>query len=225
MVLLHGLPTSHRIWDGVAARLDGFRIVAPDLPGFGGTQDDGSTAPEQAEALVRALPRGAHLVGMDYGGWLAAAVAPRVEARSLALMSTALSWGWLPSRLTALPPLHRVFYRAFAGDFFLRTGARRDALAAFGRGDRGRAERMRRLARTMTPLCAHRLSLPVLCLWGREDRFLPPFVGRSIAASVPDGTWRELPGRHLLPWDAPDAVADELRRWWAGLPGGRPASG
>lgn len=215
MVLVHGLPTSHRVWAGVIERLDGVRVIAPDLPGFGDTPDDGATAVEQAEALGAAIPADAHLVGMDYGGWLVARVAATRGARSLVLVSAALGWGWLPSKLTAFPPVDRLFYRAFAGDLFLRTGASRDALGAFGRGDRDRADRMRRLARTMDRVPAGRLRMPVLCLWGDRDRFMPPWVGRRIAAAVPDGRFASLPGRHLLPWDEPAAVVGSLRAWWA----------
>lgn len=36
IVLLHGLFTDHRTWQGVRPALrDGFRVIAPDLPGFG----------------------------------------------------------------------------------------------------------------------------------------------------------------------------------------------
>jgi pimeloyl-ACP methyl ester carboxylesterase len=34
-VLVHGMPTTARLWDGVIARLDGSRrVIALDLPGF-----------------------------------------------------------------------------------------------------------------------------------------------------------------------------------------------
>ena len=39
LVLLHGLPTSSFLWrrclPGLAAALPGWRIIAPDLPGYG----------------------------------------------------------------------------------------------------------------------------------------------------------------------------------------------
>ena len=46
VVLLHGFPDSHALWrNQVPALLDaGYRVVAPDLPGFGE-----STRPERAD--------------------------------------------------------------------------------------------------------------------------------------------------------------------------------
>ncbi len=37
VLLLHGFPTTHRLWDGVVPRLcaAGFRCIAPDLAGYG----------------------------------------------------------------------------------------------------------------------------------------------------------------------------------------------
>lgn len=223
VVLVHGLPTDGRVWADVAAALPGWECRLVDLPGYGASPDDGGGVREHAAALRAVVPPGAHLVGMDYGGLLAAQVAAGGGARSLTLLSTALSWGWLPSVVAAMPPLDRPFYRRHAGDLFLATGARRDALGPFGGGGRARADRMARVARSLPRgwLPAAALRLPVLCLWGAEDRFLPPWMGRRLARALPDGRFEALPGRHLLPWDAPAAVAARLEAFWVSAGRGR----
>ena len=38
IVLLHGNPDTHAVWCSLAARLPGYRCIAPDLPGFGASR-------------------------------------------------------------------------------------------------------------------------------------------------------------------------------------------
>lgn len=56
VVLVHGLGVSADYWvrNGAPIAAAGYRVLAPDLPGFGHTEgaEDGLTVPEQAEALA-----------------------------------------------------------------------------------------------------------------------------------------------------------------------------
>lgn len=88
VVLLHGSPGNGRSWQRVGERLAArHRVVAPDLPGHGGTTPQPAQAtPDVAytatliEALVDAVGRPALLVGYSYGGVVALAVALRGAA-------------------------------------------------------------------------------------------------------------------------------------------------
>jgi pimeloyl-ACP methyl ester carboxylesterase len=90
VILLHGFPESHRTWRGVAPLLhDRFRLVMPDLRGFGG-----SDRPQEVDAYrssvvlddvfaladALAIERFA-LVGHDWGGAIAWAAAIRGDPR------------------------------------------------------------------------------------------------------------------------------------------------
>ena len=88
VLLLHGFPESHRTWRGVAGRLsDRFRLIMPDLRGFGASDQPQDAAAYSTDTLVAdlfaladalAIDRFA-LVGHDWGGaiaWAAALRAP-----------------------------------------------------------------------------------------------------------------------------------------------------
>ena len=83
VLLLHGFPEFWWSWRHqlVALGEAGFRVVAPDLRGYGGSDKpprgyDGYTLSSDVAGMIRALGApDAHLVGHDWGGMLAWAVA------------------------------------------------------------------------------------------------------------------------------------------------------
>ena len=90
VILLHGFPESHRTWRGVAERLaDRFRLIMPDLRGFGASDQPQDVAAYATDALVADLFALADalgidrfaLVGHDWGGAIAWAAAVRGDAR------------------------------------------------------------------------------------------------------------------------------------------------
>jgi pimeloyl-ACP methyl ester carboxylesterase len=75
-ILVHGVPTTAKLWDGVIARLDGSRrVIALDLPGFAEPPPPGwrGVKEEYVEWLtgqieaVTATDGPVHLVGHDWG--------------------------------------------------------------------------------------------------------------------------------------------------------------
>ncbi|MEJ7702737.1 MAG: alpha/beta hydrolase [Geodermatophilaceae bacterium] len=97
VLLLHGFPQFWWCWRNqfVALREHGFRVVAPDLRGYGASDKpprgyDAVTAAADVAGLVRALgERDAMIVGHDWGGllaWSVGALHPRV-VRQLAVLS------------------------------------------------------------------------------------------------------------------------------------------
>jgi len=78
VLLLHGWPQHWYMWRRVMAGLrEEFRLLAPDLRGFGWTEApghgyDAETFAEDQVALLDALElERAHVVGHDWGGWTA----------------------------------------------------------------------------------------------------------------------------------------------------------
>src|SRR5262249_27743712 len=95
VVLLHGSPGSARAWERVGGHLaPRFRIVAPDLPGYGGSDPrpdavdtDTAWVAGPIEASVGTLAGPAFLAGHSYGANVALTVAirQRVTVAALAL--------------------------------------------------------------------------------------------------------------------------------------------
>ena len=81
VLLLHGVPETSSCWRDLAPRLAvGRRVLAPDLPGLGGSTFSGPYDVPSLVAQVAALVDGegiarVDVVGHDWGGVLAAALA------------------------------------------------------------------------------------------------------------------------------------------------------
>jgi pimeloyl-ACP methyl ester carboxylesterase len=206
------------------AQLDGYDIVVPAIPGFGG--EPGFTAPTDylgwlvatwdAIDVSGAISDGpVHVIGASVGGMLAAELAalrPEVVA-SLALLAPfgiadAADIGFDLFSVRGPDRLAHLFAKgvpaAVAGRFSDR-GEQEAPVAVYLTeiaaasltwpiGDRGTVKRL------------HRITCPKLVLWGGQDELLPPSLGEQWGgATVIDGAG------HLMEWDAPDEVATHLR--------------
>jgi len=106
LVLLHGWPQNHHMWRRVIPLLeDRFRIIAPDLRGFGQTDaPDSSYAKQELAddvlALLDALELdGVRLVGHDWGGYAAFLAALTAPERFTALRAFSIVHPWAPAGL------------------------------------------------------------------------------------------------------------------------------
>ncbi|MFF7091106.1 alpha/beta fold hydrolase [Streptomyces rubradiris] len=93
----------------------------------------------------------------------------------------------------------------------------RDSLAA---ADAARTEwPLRGIAQDISEQ-ARRIEVPVAVLAGEQDKVEPPAVLRAcLLPCVPHATLTTVPGGHLLPLEAPEAVAGALVGFLAGLRG------
>ncbi|OLB99948.1 MAG: hypothetical protein AUI15_08035 [Actinobacteria bacterium 13_2_20CM_2_66_6] len=117
VLLLHGFPETSRAWrKQIPALAKSFRIVAPDLRGFGASEKPKAIAAyrtsvvaDDVVALIRAFgAERAHVVGHDWGGgvaWAVAALHPEVVDRLVVLncphpvvMQKALRSNWTQIR-------------------------------------------------------------------------------------------------------------------------------
>lgn len=99
VLLVHGWPDTHQLWNGVAARLaDDFHVVSYDTRGMGGTSDPGAVErfalPELADdlfAVADAVSPGApvHVLAHDWGSVQAweAVCDPRAQTRMASFTS------------------------------------------------------------------------------------------------------------------------------------------
>lgn len=101
MVLLHGVNSSWRVWQGLFPRLEAeHEIWAPTLAGHRGGAPVPPGRQVDARYLLDALEAGmdevgfaeAHLVGNSLGGWLALALAARGRGLSVTAFSPAGAW-------------------------------------------------------------------------------------------------------------------------------------
>jgi pimeloyl-ACP methyl ester carboxylesterase len=225
VVYLHGLAGNPGLSPALAA-LENIEVVAPVLPGFDG--EAGFEAPaDYLGWLVRvwdavdatgALP--CPVIGASVGGMLAADLAAlRPEAvTKLALLGPLGIWDADtpgedpfavpgPARAPMLfsGEVPDVFTNAFAdkgaaeqpvAQFLVQVAA---ASLIWPMPDHGLASRL------------HRLSQPLLLVWGAEDRIAPVEMAKRWPASAELVT---VPGAgHLVEWDAPQQVAQALQRF------------
>jgi pimeloyl-ACP methyl ester carboxylesterase len=224
LLLLHGFPTTRRLWKEVAPHLvsAGVRVIAPDLLGYGdspGEPDVGMKA--QAGALLELLDQlgvqRAAVVAHDVGTAAAQILTVRApeRVRRLVLMDGVheTEWAiaavesirsWDPDQAARLQPVLarrlrsiRELLGAYAGE----AGGKRLIHAARCLDPRDTAGLTARLRAT---------AVPVRVIWGSDDAYLPlETVGRPLADAL-GARLTVVAGGHFLPLDNPEGVAAEL---------------
>lgn len=239
IVLLHGFPFDHRIWEQQFDELSerGW-LIAPDLRGFGQTTvTPGKVTMEQmaddVAGLLDALDvqEPIHLCGLSMGGYVAwqfwrkyperlrtliqcdtraAADAPEAAQSRLKMAEHVLQHGTKAVAEAMLPTL-------FAGETLAREPepvetARRLILAA---NPEGVAAAQRGMAERpdMTGELG-RIDLPVLLIVGEKDQISPPREMRAIADALPQGEIVVVPyAGHLAPLERFQEVNPTIRRF------------
>ncbi len=243
-LLLHPYPLDHRTWEPLARLLAGrFRVVAPNLPGFGaGRKGD---APWPAGGLSMAFLarrivtwlrareiRPAVVAGLSMGGYVALALAEGwpelVPALVLAdTRARADTDEERAARLGAIGELERE--GPGARDLLARMMVPRLLAPAAPAHLRERVadwvrETAPAAARAALRGMAHRPDRrpvlagfpgPVLALCGEEDRLTPPAEHEEMAALARRGRLVRIPGAgHLAPLERPGDVARALLGFW-----------
>ena len=239
VILLHGFPTSSRLWHAVARDFTpGHRLVIVDLPGYGRSDPPTparTSCGAHAAAILALLDdlgiERAVMVGHGIGGGVAQAFAIQWPDRlsALALVSSA-GFGVAPrgmARLArALGPLARFMPPALLAGL-VHGSVRR----GFEDPDRSRLTLDTCLRHFTTPtgrdaLAAHLSSLgrcdtsswsrrlgevqvPAAVIWGEDDPFYPPALGERIAAAIPNATLEVFRGAAHF---VPEDQPEHLRR-------------
>ncbi len=230
LVLIHGYPLDHSIWDDVAPLLSGtFDLILPDLRGFGASaaSTDVCTMADMASDLAELLDRlglqQAALAGHSMGGYVALAFARAYPARLRGL-------GLVASQVLADKPEgrearyktaatvaeHGVGVVAEAMTPKLSTDAQVQALvrglieqqtsAAVIGALQAMAERL-----DSTELLPN-LQMPVVLIHGDADVLIPIDRAREVQTAVPQARLFTLAGvGHMPMLEAPQQVADALK--------------
>ena len=238
IVLIHGSPGNSRVWLRVGERLaDRYRIIAPDLPGYGATTPQASQAApdtthavELIEALVSSVGPCAVLVGHSYGGVvaLAAALRQRMPLGALVLFEpVALGALLVAGEVATYESAKAVFddyLSRFDGgekeairtmiDFWHRPGMfdrMPDPVKAYLLKETAKnTQDVRAAFREKYSLDAFRkLALPVLAVCGTRSPAVTQQIAKAIATHTPMGSFLSLENAdHSLTTTHVDAVAE-----------------
>lgn len=236
VVLIHGFPLSRRMWQPQLAALAGagFRVVAPDLRGFGeSTPGEGPWSMDRfADDIVALLDRlgilRAAVVGMSMGGYVLLNLFERHPSRVAAAAFLFSRAGaddeagkgrrtQLAAEVEAGRP--QVVTGAFAELLFAaQTPQQRPALVAEvvammqSASPQGLAGGLRAIRdrKDYTPLLG-RFARPTLVLGAELDRAVPAEEGRQLAAGLPDARFFLIPAAgHMANLEQAEAVNRRL---------------
>jgi pimeloyl-ACP methyl ester carboxylesterase len=227
VMLIHGIPGSSADWAMVSARLAGeFRVVAPDLVGFGARA--GATgdlwADAQARVLVDEIPEDDDvvLVGHDFGGLVALDLLARLgnRARGLVIASTNLFPDTpvpFPLTLVRVPGMPRLLFSWPS----LRMMLRGHPAPAAAIGPRQQQTAIRSIFTTALRELPQRyggyeaqlaaIGVPVRVIWGERDPFFPSEQGERTARAAGAPLTIAAGAGHFLPHEAPDAFVEAIR--------------
>ena len=241
IVLLHGYTGGKENWYRLASRLAGqYRLVAPDLPGWGESAraDDADYGYAAEAARVAAFLRHlgcapVTLLGHSMGGGVAAVVAarhPELVARVGLLNASGVEFadnafgrdvldGHNPFGVqdaASLESYLAILFHERASRPWIPWPAAHAVIAHRRReGDFEQAvlDRIGRGDERFLPgEEAARIRQPALLVWGAQDRVIDPSAMDPYAARIPHARKLLLPGSgHMTLMEFPDAVADAVR--------------
>jgi 3-oxoadipate enol-lactonase len=239
IVLVHGHPFSRRMWRGQLDSLsDEFRVVAPDLPGYGESPTRGETVTPGilADTVVELMDavdvHRATVVGLSLGGLVAMELGLRYPDRVAGVVLTATTAAPLTPEEAAMRRAtaaqlerHGMLDHALemAGRLF-GAAARRDPALVLGiletmltTSPAGAAAALRgRAERPPYDRLLGKLAVPALVLAGDEDSYSTAEITAQLVASLPDPEVRILQGiGHLPNLEAPEAFDDAVRAFAA----------
>ena len=239
---LHAFPLSAEMW---RPQLDDapadWRVIAPDLAGFGGTDDTPGTPAiddfaADLDALLSTLgiPR-AVVGGLSMGGYAAFAMLRRHPARVRALVladtrSGADSPEARDGRARMLSVVREKGARGVADEMLPKligeTSHRSRPLVVAGVRRLIESQRPDGIARAIerlrdrpdaTPQLPG-ITVPTLVIVGEEDRVTPPAEARALARDISGATLATIPAAgHLSNLENPSEFAGAVRAWLAGV--------
>lgn len=245
ILFVHGFPLSHSMWQGQYALRDRFRIIAPDLRGFGASDFVGGNVPgmvsmkelaDDCAALLDALGVVEPVVfcGLSMGGYVAWQFAKRHAARlrALVLCDTKAAADSPEAAETRLKMAKHVLQFG-TGAVAEAMPARLFAAATFAEQPGVVAEVRTMIERTAPAgLAAAQqgmavredvrdflptIRVPTLVVVGREDAISPVDEMQAIAAAIPNARFQIIErAGHMAPLERPVEFNRILREFLAG---------
>lgn len=234
VVLLHGFGASKDLWNTVAARLTPhFRVIAPDLPGFGESsflepeRYDAESQAARLHAFLEEIGAGEHHIGGNsMGGAISVVYAARYPDVTRSLMIGAapgvrspeqsdldrrLAAGENPLLVRGEDDFHALMELAFSRPPSI-PGPLRRAMTAFAVRKQAAYARifedLIEAGEGALELLLPRIEAPTLVVWGEDDRLVHPSSVGVYTAGIArsEGVVLENCG-HALPRECPDRLA------------------
>lgn len=237
LVLVHGFPLDSRIWEAQVESLsDRYRVIAPDLRGFGQTAStDPFTIESAADDLhmllrsIGALP--CVLGGLSMGGYIALAFARKYHSdlKGLALIDTRSEADAEKGKETRNKMIQLVREKgpaAIADEMFPKMMWEQNA-----KSRQDIAHKLRYIMESQKPetianaLAAMRdrqdytaslarIEVPTLIVVGEQDAITPPAVAEAMSKQLRNPTLVVIRrAGHMAPMEQPDDVTTALRRF------------
>ena len=230
LVLLHGFPLDHHLWEEVVPLLDDtFDVITPDLRGFGestiGDSQPGMDdyASDIAELLDQLEIAKAAIVGHSMGGYVALAFARLYPERVSGL-------GLVSSQVLADAPERKEGRYKSAADVeangigsvvesmapkftsderlqgYARTAMQQQPASAYISALKAMAERV-----DSTPFLSS-FDFPVVVIHGDSDSLIPIDRAREVKSALPQAHLVEVPGAgHMPMMEAREKTAEALK--------------
>jgi pimeloyl-ACP methyl ester carboxylesterase len=232
-VLVHGVPDTPHLWEGVRARLSRDDVLTPALPGFVGDEPPGWDATKESyEAWLvgqlEAVGEPVDLVGHDWGGILCV----RVAATRPDLVRSLVAGGCPVDPEYVWHDFAQVL-QSEAGDQLVEgitpetmgMGLEAAGLpaaaaaAAASHVNPTMAQCILRLYRSAVDVGSEwqvtaPTPFPSLLLMGGDDPYVPLAIAESMAKALGAGLEVFSGGSHWWPTDRPDEVVAQLEEHW-----------
>ncbi len=234
-VLVHGVPDTAQLWDGVRAHLSRTDIVTPALPGFASPVPPGFDATKEAYvdwlvAQIEAIGEPVDLVGHDWGSLLVQRVVSirpdliRTWAAGAGAVDRDYVWHDM-AQMWQTPEVGEQVMDAMVGDALAvalaeTLGADQAAIVA-SHVDDTMKDCILRLYRSATPGFGEwhdgvdAISRPGLVLWGADDPYVTREFGERLARRTGARLEMFADSGHWWPITKPVEVAAGLESLWS----------
>ena len=248
VVLCHGTPFSARIWQPFAEALSADHTVYLwDMPGYGASSKDAEHAVDfgvQGELLADLIAEWGlerpDVVAHDFGGAVAlrAHLVHGTPYRSLMLVDVVAIppigspfFRFVQGHPGLMAELPAYIHRAILAEYIQGASHRGlraddlDELVAPWTTEEGQPAFYRQIEQTDDRFLEEiegrlgEIEIPVRVVWGADDAWIAPDTARRLCELIGPATLKLVDGAgHLIHYDAPVALADELRSWLASQP-------
>jgi pimeloyl-ACP methyl ester carboxylesterase len=226
LLLLHGFPLDSSEWsDLIPVFAERFRVIAPDLFSPGSNHDERACETAVRDLLAELEVERFAVVGRGFGGTVALHLAAGAGVEAAVLIGCAVPGAGLSeacmslrSQVMALDPRLPLPADVFATALSLGGGESRidvpqgDSFASDG----GTGEFLRQIdaMNVAGDLDDLKVEVPVLMLWGEEDRYVPAILGERLSEALPSSTLGLLPGcGHFLVQEAGATIGPMIHEY------------